>query len=122
MMVLTRSTGAVAVRETALHVAVRRKDENMVRALLVGGADASALRFVSEKHETAHDLCKGDAQLEGALKTCSGWTPETHRFFGKELKERVRAVLLTAKANEWALPDDAMHAIFRELARRSSHG
>jgi len=113
------SVKCVAVRETALHMAVRNKDVDLVRALLVGGADASALRVIGDgQGQTAHELCKGNAQLEGALKTAGGWTPETHQYFGEELKERVRTVLLTAKANDWALPDDAMHAIFTELAAR----
>ena len=57
--------------------------------------------------------------MSDALKTTTGWSPENHIHFSSQLKEQVQTLLLVAKAANWALPDDALFAVFESLCKAS---
>lgn len=112
----------IPVSETALHRALRKKNTDVVRALLAAGADQSIDRSRGNEKESTGALAarldkeSGDGSaLCDALKTTAGWTPENHKFFSRQLQEQVRTVLLVAKAAGWSLPDNALHKIFAAL-------
>ncbi len=62
------------------------------------------------------ELADNKAELIEALKTSSGWTPENHRHFAAGFRDRVRTVLLVAKAKGWELPSDGLFKVFAALA------
>lgn len=117
----------VPVRETALHRALQAEQPEMVRALLAAGADATIPRSWDDKEESTKDVAvrvdgAQDGVLTEALRTAAGWTPENHKYYSDQLRERVRTVLLVAKASSWTLPDDALFNIFAALAKAPRAG
>jgi hypothetical protein len=110
----------VPVQENALHVALTRGNTDMVRALIIAGADKTTCRFYDGEEQSVESLVNGNPELLEALETTSEWTPETHKFFASRLREQVRAVLLVAKAKAWQLPEDALVTIFKSLAQEAN--
>merc|ERR1712039_691857 len=85
----------VPVEETALHIAIAKKDANLMVLLVSSGADATHPRIRGDAKSTPEELCKGDAALLEALR--AEWTPKTHHLFPEQVREGVRTALLVAQ-------------------------
>lgn len=59
----------LAIRETALHVAIQGNKADLVARLVAAGADTAAARRRGEEEQSPADLCKGDPELLKALHT-----------------------------------------------------
>jgi len=104
-----RSTECVPVRETALHLALRRGDADLVVLLVCAGADITCHRKRGGETFSCEDLCAGNESLLKALQT--EWTPETHRLFPAKVRESVEAALQIARRQQWPLPETVLFRV-----------
>lgn len=103
------SVVCVPIRETALHLALRSKDEGLVTLLVCAGADASLSREDGEERTTCEEICGEDEKLLKALR--AEWTPETHHLFPVDVRSSVEVALMIAKRQEWPLPSNLLFDI-----------
>lgn len=103
------SVVCVPVQETALHIAIRSKNADLVTMLVCAGADVSRKRVCGNTEASCEELCGDDETLLKALK--AEWTPETHKLFPTEVREGVKAALMIANRQRWPLPDTLLFRI-----------
>mmetsp|Transcript_63245 Transcript_63245/g.142239 ORF Transcript_63245/g.142239 Transcript_63245/m.142239 type:complete len:225 (-) Transcript_63245:76-750(-) len=103
------SVECVPVRETALHMALRREDSDLATLLVCAGADAACDRVRGEEQTPCTELCNGNETLIKALS--AEWTPESHKFFPAKVRESVEAALMIARRQKWPLPENVLFSI-----------
>eukprot|EP00164_Ancoracysta_twista_P000037 GFYU01000050.1.p1 GENE.GFYU01000050.1~~GFYU01000050.1.p1 ORF type:complete len:457 (-),score=140.86 GFYU01000050.1:76-1368(-) len=108
------SVKCVLTESTALHIALRGKCPELVTLLRAAGADDSIGYKEDGETTPTKDLCQGDKDLIKALE--SEWTPETHKLFPKQFRDSVKEVLLVSKREDWVLPEDILHLVFKAAA------
>lgn len=99
----------VPIRETPLHLALRKRHDGLVTLLACAGADPSLERADGDQRQTCEELCEEDVTLLRALR--AEWTPETHHLFPAEVRSSVEAALMIAKRQEWPLPSNLLFEI-----------
>jgi len=109
---LTRGQGT-AVRETALHFAVKSKLPNLTWLLVSAGADVNIPCQVGEDTQTAWEMCD-DAVTRAALQHT--WTPVTHHRHAQHVRAAIVTLLLVAQRLKWSFPTFVMHSIFTFIA------
>lgn len=107
----------VKVEETAVHMAIKHQNVNLLLVLAFAGADVSKSRVRGGVATSTASLCNGNEELLTALK--AEWTPETHHLFPVEVKDSVKTALLIAKRQQWPLPNDVL---FKTLAMTTNTG
>lgn len=103
------SVVCVPIRETALHLALRKKHEGLVTLLACAGADASLVREDGEERQTCEEMCGEDEKLLKAVR--AEWTPETHHLFPTDVRSSVEAALMIARRQDWPLPSNLLFDI-----------
>lgn len=103
------SVVCVPVRETAMHLALRKKHEGLVTLLACAGADTSLLREDGGERQTCEEMCGEDETFLKALR--AEWTPETHHLFPTDVRSSVEAALMIAKRQDWPLPSNLLFDI-----------
>merc|ERR1711924_356603 len=105
------SVRCIMVKETAVHIAIRRKNTNLLLMLVCAGANIDQPWVRGDVTTTTAELCEGNEELLTALK--AEWTPETHHLFPAEVQDSVKTALLIARRQKWPLP---AAVLFRALA------
>eukprot|EP00933_Yihiella_yeosuensis_P052777 TRINITY_DN50902_c0_g1_i1.p1 TRINITY_DN50902_c0_g1~~TRINITY_DN50902_c0_g1_i1.p1 ORF type:complete len:386 (-),score=81.54 TRINITY_DN50902_c0_g1_i1:335-1492(-) len=107
------SVVCVPVKETALHLAIKSRNADLVSMLVCADADVSVQRSRGKDDdkvsESCQDLCEGDEMLLKALAT--EWTPETHKMFPPEVRKSVETAFLIARRQNWPLPDTVLFRV-----------
>jgi ankyrin repeat protein len=104
----------IKVEETAIHMAIRNQNPNLLLMLACAGADVGMSRVRGDVATSTTNLCNGNEELLTALK--AQWTPKTHHLFPVEVQESVKTALLIAKRQKWPLPDSVLFKTFAMAA------
>ncbi|CAK0896218.1 unnamed protein product [Prorocentrum cordatum] len=80
----------VPVKETALHMAIRNRAQDLVVLLVCAGANASLQRCYGDVKTSCEDLCNGDEDLLKALST--EWSQDAHMLFPPAVQKSVEEV------------------------------
>jgi ankyrin repeat protein len=105
------SVRCIQVKESPIHIAIRRKNANLLLMLVCAGADVCKPRVRGDVNISSVELCGGDEELLSALN--AEWKPETHHLFPQEVQESVKTALLIAQRQKCPLPEAVL---FQALA------
>lgn len=111
----------VPVCQRALHLAIKENNPDLVRLLVLHGADKKATCTYDREELMVDELCskqeideESKRKLRDAL--AAEWSTDTHTFFPDSFKKSVRTTLLTAKRQGWPLGPDVLSLVFANAA------
>eukprot|EP00026_Physarum_polycephalum_P009752 Phypoly_transcript_09886.p1 GENE.Phypoly_transcript_09886~~Phypoly_transcript_09886.p1 ORF type:complete len:426 (+),score=64.94 Phypoly_transcript_09886:72-1280(+) len=102
--------------ETALHVAIRNKNYDIVWRLVLAGASTKITRINAKEfvEQTVEDLCAGNQELLRAVRQV--WTPETNRKFPKCVRDGIKCATLVFRRLNNGIPQHVMYNILSMVA------
>jgi len=106
-----------SIFETALHIAIRKKSKDIVKYLVICGANPFIEKkeywddTLKESLENSWELCGNDEELK-LLLDFNFLTPKDYQFLSSHLKITLKVFLLCNLRNNWKLPKDILFKIF----------
>jgi len=102
-----------AIKETPLHIAVKRQNVELIKTLIAAGADRRITQLTilaSVKLKTVWDLAESNRNIIEALK--QEWSPQYHEYIPKAARDAIKCTLLVAKRQRWVFDNVIMYTIF----------
>ncbi|KAG2378083.1 hypothetical protein C9374_008705 [Naegleria lovaniensis] len=84
------STRNVWIISTALHTAIIKKCERLVKLLMAHGADTRIPYQEDKQNTSCLDLTKQQEPFFSLIKNAFYWTPESHEFLPSELRTKIK--------------------------------
>ena len=111
------------MQETCLNIAVQHNFVDIVKLLVVRGANVRIPRCYGDERQSNESLAKS-SEAKLALQQC--WSPSTHSYYPKSKKDLIKLSLLIAKRNNWPFPgecvalDFGIHSKLEQFKERKS--
>jgi len=101
------------IEKTALHIAIQKKSKDIVKYLVLCGANPFIEYIEGSKGIDSWDLCGNDEELK-LLLDCI-FTIKDYPLLPKDFKITLKVLLLCDLRNNWRLPKDILFKIFSHV-------
>merc|ERR1712032_361155 len=97
------SVRCIPIEETALQMAVMKRDIGMIILLVCSGADTQLRRIRGEKFSSLDELCDGDPKIRQTLR--AQWSSEDKHLFPEGMVKGVQSAWTLVRVQESVVPN-----------------